>query len=127
MWKGPTDEQIRLAKYAVGGAVVGALALAVVGFKYGGWHTEGQAKALAKEQVHAAQVALLAPACAKAFMAQPGADAKVAELRALDEWKRTDKLDVALVTLPGESYRDSTLASRCIAAILAPKAAAAAK
>ena len=124
MWKGPTEEQTQLAKYAAGGAVVGAVALAIVGFKYGGWHTEGQAKEFAKAQVQSAQIALLAPACAKAFMAQPNAETAVAELRKVSEWQRPDKLDVALVTLPGESYRDSNLARACVELILAPKSAA---
>ena len=46
------------------GAVGGAIALAIVGFSYGGWVTGGTAQQMAQQRSDAAVVAALAPICA---------------------------------------------------------------
>ena len=64
------------------GAAGGAIALAIVGFSWGGWVTGGSAKM----QADAAAWAALLPVCADAVLADPAA---VAELKT----KRTSDYD----------------------------------
>jgi alpha/beta superfamily hydrolase len=62
------------------GAAAGAVALAIVGFTWGGWSTaSGTAK-----QVEAAVVTALIPACVKDVMADPAAVAELKVKRASD-------------------------------------------
>ena len=62
------------------GAAAGAVALAVVGFSWGGWSTSsGTAK-----QVEAAVLTAMVPACVKEVMADPTAAAELKVKRASD-------------------------------------------
>ena len=62
------------------GAAGGAVALAVVGFSWGGWSTSsGTAK-----QVEAAVLTAMIPACVKDVMADPAAAAELKVKRPLD-------------------------------------------
>ena len=49
------------------GAVGGALALAGIGFSYGGWMTGGRAAEFAQRQADSAVTAALAPICVENF------------------------------------------------------------
>lgn len=71
-------------KYAYGlwGALVGAIAIVIVGFTWGGWVTAGTAT---QQAITAAQTALV-PSCVKEVMADPTA---AAELKV----KRTNDFD----------------------------------
>ena len=66
--------------YGLWGAVAGAVALAVVGFTWGGWSTSGGAA----RQVEAAVRTALVPACAKEVMADPTAAAELKVKRVTD-------------------------------------------
>jgi len=68
--------------YGLWGTVAGAVALAIVGFSWGGWSTAG---GTAKQVQSAVEIALI-PACVKEVMADPAA---VAELKV----KRTTDYD----------------------------------
>jgi hypothetical protein len=108
-------------KPALWGAVGGAVALATVGFQWGGWVTGGQAQALAKLQVQASQVAMLAPVCAANFRALPDVVVRTAALSKADSWRKSDSFKDASakwVTLPGETYPNSALVEQCSALIL---------
>ena len=50
-------------KPALWGAAGGAVALAIVGFTWGGWMTNGTANKLADERADSAVVAVLTPIC----------------------------------------------------------------
>jgi hypothetical protein len=54
-------------KPACWGAVAGAIALAVIGFNWGGWVTGGTAEAMAKQRANAAVEIALTPICAENF------------------------------------------------------------
>ena len=61
------------------------------------------------------------PACAVAFMAQPDAQAKLAELEATDGVSAQMALiPEALRTIPGEQRVDYTIGRECLKAITAP-------
>ena len=66
--------------YGLWGAAGGAIALAVVGFNWGGWYTSKGADELAR----AAVLTALVPACAKEVMADPAAAAELQVKRKTD-------------------------------------------
>jgi hypothetical protein len=49
------------------GAAAGAIALAIVGFSWGGWVTGGSAETLAKNRATTAVVTALTPICVEKF------------------------------------------------------------
>src|SRR6266446_131715 len=67
-------------KPALWGAAGGAVALAIVGFSWGGWVTGGGAAKQAETAVSAA----LLPICADAILADPAAMAELKTKRAVD-------------------------------------------
>jgi hypothetical protein len=70
-------------KPALWGAVGGAIALAIIGFTWGGWVTSSTATAMAKEQTNVEVAKVLAPICFLQFQQQPDAATKLAELKGL--------------------------------------------
>jgi hypothetical protein len=66
--------------YGLWGAAAGAVALAIVGFTWGGWSTSSATA----QQVRAAVVTALIPACAKDVMADPTAAAELKVKRVSD-------------------------------------------
>ena len=67
-------------RYGLWGAVAGAIALAIVGFTWGGWVSAGTAKA----QADAAGWTALLPICADAMLADPAAAAELKTKRTTD-------------------------------------------
>ena len=66
--------------YGLWGAAAGAIALAVVGFSWGGWSTSGGAA----KQAEAAVLTALVPVCAKDVMEDPAALAELKVKRVAD-------------------------------------------
>jgi hypothetical protein len=76
-------------KPALWGAVGGAVALAILGFTWGGWITGGKADVLARQQVQTALVEALTPICVDKFNRATDAPAKLAELKKItSSWDR---------------------------------------
>ena len=75
-------------KPACWGAVGGAVALAIVGFMWGGWVTGGKAEARANERATAEVVKVLAPICADRFMHHANVSQNLDELNKINSWKR---------------------------------------
>lgn len=100
------------------GSANGALALAIVGFTWGGWTTDGQAEASARSRADAAVVAALAPMCVDRFQRAADARANLAALRRVYEWKQGEFVAKGgWASLPGiESPEQvSAVASACAA------------
>ena len=76
-------------KPALLGAIGGAIALAIVGFQWGGWVTGGTADQLAKKQADVAVVTALAPICVEKFQQQPDAATTLATLKATSSYQQT--------------------------------------
>ena len=70
-------------KPALWGAVGGAIALAIVGFTWGGWVTGSTATTLADKHANFEVAKVLAPICFLQFNQQPGAAAKLVELKGI--------------------------------------------
>lgn len=68
-------------KPALWGMVGGAIALAIVGFGWGGWTTGSTATAMADKQASVEVANALAPICFSQFNQQPGAEGKLVELK----------------------------------------------
>ena len=90
------------------GAVGGAIALALIGFTWGGWVTAGTAEAQAKQRASAAMVAALAPICVDNFRRGSDAAAQQIELRKVYSWHWGSFIEKrGWATMPGTTTRTS--------------------
>jgi hypothetical protein len=106
------------------GAVVGAIALAVVGFTWGGWVTGGTAAKNAGVASRDAVVAALTPICVERFRTQPDAVVKTDALMKGSTWDRGNIVEQSgYATMPGSKTADSDVARACAAVLTAPAAA----
>jgi hypothetical protein len=98
------------------GIVGGAIALAIVGFNWGGWTTGGKAEAAALIRVNDAVVLALAPVCVDKFQHAGDASANLTELKKVDTWSRGDFVEKGgWATVPGtnSAERVSAIAKAC--------------
>lgn len=104
------------------GAVVGAVACAIVGFSWGGWVTGSTATKDSKTAAHDASVAAYASICADRFRAQADAPAKIAELAKTSSWDRGNVVEKSgFALMPGEKSVDSDVARACAERLATPK------
>ncbi len=97
------------------GAALGAIALAVVGFSWGGWVTGGTAKQMASDQARLEVVAALVPICLENSSQDPQVVATLAELKGASSYKRSDLLmKTGWATMPGSSDPDRFVARACM-------------
>lgn len=80
-------------KPALWGIAGGAVAMAIVGFTWGGWVTGSKAEAAASLRANAAVVAALAPVCAQNFKGAGGASDSLAALNKLDSWAQGEFIE----------------------------------
>jgi len=103
------------------GAAVGAIALAIVGFSWGGWVTGGSADKRAAAAAHDAVVVALAPICAQRFSAQGDVTAKLGELSKTSSWDRGGFIERSgFATMPGSKTSDSDVARACAELLSTP-------
>jgi hypothetical protein len=97
------------------GAAVGAVALAIVGFSWGGWMTAGTAGKMAADQARLEVVAALVPICLEQSKQDPQANETLAELKAATSYKRSGMLmEAGWATMPGATDPDRIVASACM-------------
>jgi hypothetical protein len=97
-------------KPAAWGALVGAIACAVVGFNSLGWTLGSTAERQASERAQAAVVDALTPICIAKYRQQPNAATKLAEFNKVDSWDRGALIEKGgWATTPG-SDETTTLA-----------------
>ena len=97
------------------GAVVGAIALAIVGFSWGGWMTVSAADKMASDHAKLEVLAALVPICLEQSKQDPQLTETLAELKATSGYKRSDMLmDTGWATMPGSSDPDRQVASACM-------------
>jgi hypothetical protein len=113
------SELITPILWSVGGGVLAGMALLSYGF---GYMAPSAADKLASAKAEKAVVAVLAPACAEKFRALSDAVERTVALRANTDnaWKQRETFPEALITLPGESYKNPDLATACAALVLTP-------
>ena len=102
-------------KSGVWGAVVGAVALTVVGFSFGGWVTSAKAERMASERAKSEVVAALVPICVVQAQQDPQSEQRMASLRDAASYKRRDVvIDAGWATMPGQTAPDRAVASACL-------------
>jgi alpha/beta superfamily hydrolase len=105
-------------KSALWGAVGGALALAIVGFSWGGWVTGASAERTAKNRSEAAVVTALAPICASQFQQTPDAAAQQAVLITKGSWEQKKLVETAdWAKMPGSTDVAPGVAEACASLI----------
>jgi creatinine amidohydrolase/Fe(II)-dependent formamide hydrolase-like protein len=104
-------------KPAAWGAVIGAVAMAIVGFSALGWTLASSAERMAKDQAEAAVVDALTPVCVARFEAQADAASKLSDLRKIStSWdQRTFIENGGWATNPASATPNSAVASACAA------------
>jgi hypothetical protein len=91
-------------KPAVWGVVGGAIALAIVGFTWGGWVTGGTAESSATQRASSAVIAALAPVCAERFRNTADVSANLTALKKTESWSQGDYVEKGgWATLPGSN------------------------
>jgi hypothetical protein len=109
-------------KPACWGAVGGAIALAIVGFTWGGWVTGGTAQAQAQERADTAVANALAPICADRFMHDANASGHLVELNKASSWERASLVEKGgWAVLPGSTTAASGVARACAEILEKPK------
>lgn len=101
-------------KPGIWGAIIGAAALAIIGFNWAGWVTGSKAT----EMTQAAVLDRLIPICVGQFNEDAEKTAKLAELKKADSWKRGDYVaKQGWATMPGATEANSRVADNCANAI----------
>lgn len=103
-------------KPALWGVAGGAVALAIVGFTWGGWITGGKAESTALIRVNDAVVLALAPVCVDKFQRAADAKTNLAELKKVETWSQGDFVEKGgWATVPGtnSAERVSAVAKAC--------------
>ncbi|SHF92212.1 hypothetical protein SAMN02745157_3088 [Kaistia soli DSM 19436] len=77
-------------KAALGGAVVGAVVMAVVGFSWGGWVTGSASRENAETIADARVVTALTPYCVVNAQADPQSSERLAALKSASSYQRRD-------------------------------------
>jgi pimeloyl-ACP methyl ester carboxylesterase len=110
---------------ALWGAATGAIALAIVGFSWGGWVTAGTADTLAKNSAATAVVAALSPICVEKFQQAADASANLAEMKkATYSWDQSKFVEKGgWATMPGSTEPNSAVAKACAESLGREKAA----
>ncbi|NRF70192.1 hypothetical protein HLB44_24600 [Aquincola sp. S2] len=103
-------------KPALWGVVGGAVALAIIGFSWGGWTTGGKAEAAAQMRANDAVVGALAPLCVDKFQRANDASANLATLKKTDSWSQgefVEKGGWAAMPGTGTPERVTAVAKAC--------------
>jgi len=101
-------------KPALLGACAGGVALAVVGFSWGGWMTGPKAGMLASQQAQAEVTAALTPVCVANSAADPDRAAKMAQIEGAASYRRTEiVMSTGWATMPGKESPDRSIAAAC--------------
>jgi hypothetical protein len=95
------------------GAACGAIALAVVGFSWGGWVTDVKARQMAAEQGRTDVVAALS-ICVDQSSRDPQLVERVAAIKAASSWTRGDLvMKNGWATMPGTTEANRQVALSC--------------
>ncbi len=110
------------AKPAIWGAIGGAIALAVIGFTWGGWVTGGSVAASNKQAASKAVIAVLAPICVDNYARATDTSKQLTELKKISSWQQAAFVEKAgWAKIPGIPSVDSGMATACAEMIIALK------
>lgn len=99
---------------AIKGGIAGGVALAIVGFAWGGWVTGGTARRMASDQARTEVTAALTQVCVAQARRDPDAAPRLAELKSAASYARADVvLKAGWAKMPGASDANRDVASSC--------------
>ena len=102
------------------GAIVGAVALAIIGFSWGGWVTGGTADKMASDLARSEVVAALVPICVEQSSRDPQVTEMLTQLKDASTYKRSDMLMTAgWATMPGSTDPNRDVARGCMETLAA--------
>ncbi len=108
-------------KPALSGAIVGGIAVAIIGFSWGGWVTGGSAQQSASVAAAASRADLAAAICVQNFLAQDEARERLAELQVIASFQQRQFVEAggwAVMPDQEQASRDAaTLCARLLAAL----------
>ena len=97
------------------GVALGAAALAIAGFSWGGWVTGSTASKMASEQARMEVVAALVPICIEQSKKDPMLAEKIASLKTAKYYDRNDVvMNTGWATMPGTKNPNSQVAAACV-------------
>lgn len=98
--------------------------MAIVGFTWGGWVTEGKAETQAAQRANAAVVTALAPVCVERFQRAADVSGNLAALKKVDSWSQGEFVEKGgWAMAPGSKPNDQLSAvSKACGLLLAPPA-----
>jgi hypothetical protein len=105
-------------KPALLGAAGGAIALAIIGFAWGGWVTGTSAEKAAKQRAETAVVAALIPVCVGKFQGAADVAVHQAALKKISAWEQGSYVEKGgWANMPGSTTANSDLARACAEAL----------
>jgi len=114
-----TIPQMLWLKPGIVGGIIGAIALAIVGFTQLGWVTANTAESLATKRPDAAVVKALVPVCVARAQSDPQTGPLLQELGGVtSKWTRRSFVEKAgWAKMPGDETSNSDLADACAQAL----------
>src|SRR5690242_20967390 len=116
----PDTEVRRMKRFAslkpgIWGAVIGAVAISVIGFSSLGWTLDSTAERMAKERAQTAVVGVLAPICVEKFQRQADAATKLVEFKKVSSsWDRRSIIEKGgWATMAGTDAPSSAVITAC--------------
>jgi len=108
-------------KPGIWGAVIGAVAISVVGFSSFGWTLGSTAERMAKERAQTAVVDVLAPICVEKFQHQTDAATKLVEFKKVSSWDRRSVIEKGgWATMAGTDAPNSAVVTACAERLVGP-------
>lgn len=105
-------------KPGVYGALVGAIAVSILGFSWGGWTTGGNAEKMAQSFASDEVTTAMVPVCLNRSESDPERIAKLATIQDASTFgRRKAIMETGWATLPGAEKPNGDLAVACINAL----------
>ena len=102
-------------KPALFGAAAGGVAIAIVGFSWGGWVGAGTAEQMASDRARDAVVTALAPICVEQATRDPQLAMTLARLKDVRSYERPNEvMAIGWATMPGSSEPNRAVATACM-------------
>ena len=104
------------------GAAAGAIAIAIVGFSWGGWVTNSTAQKRAEARADETMIAALVPICVAQFRRSPDAPGRLAALQKVSSWEQSEFVsNGGWATMPGATGEPNRqVAAACAEALNKP-------
>jgi len=104
------------------GMGAGAIALAIIGFNWGGWVTGTTAMERSGARVELAKIEMLTTLCVAQFQKDPKVKASLTALMALDRWDQSDYVKKGgWATMPGSTAAPNHQVAEACAKTLAKR------